>query len=209
MVSEGPISGDASPLVEMRPRPPTIDEPLSAQHDVSKFDCTGKLASPQIIEFLKTRALDEQLSRNSATRILRYDGEKIVRAYITTSPSSIGGVPGWDKPVSGLHIAYVGADKSVRGARWGRFLINWSLAYAAKLDSCRCVNLWAYEDMVDYYVGMGFFKHGKAKPDELGPRQLMIFDMVAALRDAADTAAPLPPLPIRRTLPKTDAPEPT
>lgn len=176
---------------------PTIFEPLSPQHDVSQFNCGGKLASPEINAFLREKALNEQRNRASTTHILRLDGETAIRAYITTAMGSVRGVPGWEMPVPGLHIAYVGSDQSVKGGGWGRHLINWALRFGEQSHGCRCIHLFAYADMVDYYTRLGFFPHGKPMADPTGPKQLMIFDILAAIRDAEGQ----PIAPMARNLP--------
>ncbi|MEY2408601.1 MAG: hypothetical protein QOF48_1271, partial [Verrucomicrobiota bacterium] len=178
----------SSSLVAMtsRPKPPTVLEPLSSIHDAATFDCgAAKTACSEINEFIRHKALHAQESLENETFILRYSDDKKIRAFITLAAGSLQPkqlkVDGWDTPITGTHIAYLGADLSVAHGHWGRFLVDWAIRRCEELGAIRTIHLFAYPDMVAYYEGIGFDKWGKAPVDNTGqPRQLMILDMLEA-----------------------------
>lgn len=174
--------------VELGTPPPTVLELLSPHHDVSTFDCGDQTkACPQINGFLRQEALHAQEHRENETYVLRYADEDRVRAYITLAAGSLPGHQlgeEWDIPMTCLHIAYVGRDKSIVRGGWGSHLVDWAIGRAVDQQGVRAIHLFAYEDMIAFYERRGFVSKGKPRNDEVGPKQLMIYDVLAALRQA-------------------------
>lgn len=134
---------------------------LSEEHfsDLANFDCGDE----EMNRFLKEEAYNEQEMGMNTTTFLYYDN--VLAAFCSICNDSVllhkdekEELPYANVPA--IKIARLGRDKRFRNYQLGRFLIDYVVWVALKIDKEMCgvrlITLDAYPERVKYYQDYGF-----------------------------------------------------
>ncbi|CAN5332960.1 GNAT family N-acetyltransferase [soil metagenome] len=158
-------------------------EPLSAHHDVERFDC-GK---PSLDDWLRRWALKNQANETARTYVVHLDG--VVLGYFSLCSGSVAREEAPRRVVQGLArhpvpvivLARLAIDASEQGHGLGPALLKSALrqaAEAADLIGARAVLVHAIDDQA-----RGFYEHFEFERSPIDDRVLMLLmkDLRAAL----------------------------
>lgn len=153
----------------------TIEAPrhLTSDDDVSQFDC----GAPELDDWLKRRALQNEASRASRTFVATAGGRVVGYYALATGAIAQAGATGrvrrnMPEPIPVMVLGRLAVDRAFQGAGLGSALLRDALLRtlgAAEVAGCRAILLHAIsEDAKRFYV-----RHGFAE-SPLDPLTLMI-----------------------------------